>query len=299
MLPIPVDINPILREIDQALKDQGVPPHSRPIMAVIEFGKRFRISIPLVKLPPGAPEDLTKTSVYTSQIHQWYEQVYGELIKVDFSQKARVVVLADGDIWEMRIPLIFGHFVIEATRELSGQGTNKIGTGVIRTNACDALTGITGPRLEHFSDADLSEVFGLFHVGLDVRHTFDRFRKSHQKFVEAEDDWATAVSLMTNQSPNWGQARWASLQMCEKFMKGMISIIGDVPEKRGHRLNDLHDALAVSIRGLNLKQLLSDVQCPAAVRYGESLSTRQQAYAAQKASLLVVRVLGDVRYSNL
>jgi hypothetical protein len=298
MLPIPEDIGPIIRDIDQSLKDKSVPPHSRPIMAVIEFGKRFRISIPLVKPPLGAREDLVKTSVYTAQIHKWYEQVYGDLIKVDFSQKARVAVLADGDIWEMRIPLLFGHAVIEATREVSGQQTNKIGTSVIRMNASDALTGITGARLEHFSDADLSEVYGLFHVGLDVRHTFDRFRKSHQKFVEAEDDWATAVNLMTNQSPNWGQARWASLQMCEKFMKGMISIIGDVPEKQGHNLNDLHDALAVSIRALDLKHLLADVQCPAAVRYGEAPSTREQAYAAHKSGLLVVRVLGGVRYPS-
>lgn len=94
-MQIPDDITPILREIDQSLKEKAIPPHSRPIMAVIEFGNRFRISLPIAKLPPGAPAELVATSVYTDRIHRWYEEVYGGLIKTDFSEKAKVAVLVD------------------------------------------------------------------------------------------------------------------------------------------------------------------------------------------------------------
>ena len=66
-MQIPDDITPILREIDQSLKEKAIPPHSRPIMAVIEFGNRFRISLPIAKLPPGAPEELAATSVYSTR----------------------------------------------------------------------------------------------------------------------------------------------------------------------------------------------------------------------------------------
>ena len=118
----------ILREIDQSLKEKAIPPHSRPIMAVIEFGNRFRISLPIAKLPPGAPEELVATSVYTDRIHRWYEEVYGDLIKTDFSEKAKVAVLADGDLWEMRIPLIYGMAVIGVKRELPKETGNRIGT---------------------------------------------------------------------------------------------------------------------------------------------------------------------------
>ena len=79
-------------------------------------------------------------------------------------------------------------------------------------------------------------------------------------------------------------------------MKGIITLVGDVPAKKVHDLMALHGALAVSAPSLDLKHLLADIQCNAGVRYGDP-STRQQAYSAHKASLLVVRVLGGVRYS--
>lgn len=299
-MTIPDDINPILREIDQSLKEQDIPPHSRPIMAVIEFGKKFHISIPLARLPPGAPQELVATSKYTECIHRWYEEIYGDRINVDFSQKAKVAVLADGDIWEMRIPLIYGTAVIEVTRDLREEIGKLIGTTVLTINACASLTGITKPRLQHFSDEDLNEVYGIFCVGLDVRKAFERFRKADPMFAAAEDDWSTAVAYMTNQSPNWGHARWSSLQMTEKFLKGLITLVGDVPVKKVHDLMALHDALAMSAPAMNLKHLLADIQCSAGVRYNDpkTPSTRQQAYAAHKASLLVVRVLGEARFSQ-
>lgn len=299
-MKIPDDISPILREIDQSLKEKAIPPHSRPIMAVIEFGNRFHISLPLAQLPPGAPPELFETSIYTDKIYLWYKERYGDLIKADFSEKAKVAVLADGDIWEMRIPLIFGTAVIEVKRHIPKHSHNLIGTQVLDINACASLTGITEGRLQHFSDTDLNEVYGLFVIGLDVREAFNRFRKADPMFAAAEDDWFAAVGHMTNQSPNWGQSRWSSLQMTEKFMKGMIAIIGEHAVPRVHKLKELHDILARSIRSIDFQHLIADIQCDASVRYNDprTPSTRQQAYASHKASLLVIRVLGDVQYSQ-
>ena len=300
-MSIPDDIFPILREIDQSLKEKAIPPHSRPIMAVIEFGKRFHISLPIAKLPPGAPADLVATGDYTDRIHRWYEEVYGDLIKTDFSEKAKVAVFADGDIWEMRIPLIFGTAVIGVKRELPKETGYRIEKNVLDINACASLTGITEARLQHFSDDDLNEVYGLFVVGLDVRKAFDRFRKADPMFAAAEEDWFAAVAHMTNQSPNWDQARWSSLQMTEKFMKGLIKIIGEhKPPRRGHDLIEVYDIVARSIIGINLRHLIADIQCEASSRYheAETPSTQHQAYASHKACLLVIRVLGDVQYSQ-
>ncbi|EEW60948.1 hypothetical protein [Tritonibacter mobilis] len=297
-MKIPDDISPVLREIDQSLKENGIPPHSRPIMAVIEFGKKFHISLPLAKLPPGAPAELIATSVHTENIYRWYKEVYGDLLKTDFSEKAKVAVCADGDLWEMRIPLIYGMVTIEAKRDLPKETGNRIGTQLLNINACASLAGITKARLQHFSDKDLNEVYGLFVVGLDVRDAFKRFRKADPMFAAAEEDWFAAVGHMTNQSPNWGQARWSSLQMTEKFMKGMIAVIGDYEVPWGHKLKKPHDILACSIQGLDLRHLIAEIQCDASVRYNDpnTPSTRQQAYAAHKASLLVIRALGDLQY---
>ena len=94
------------------------------------------------------------------------------------------------------------------------------------------------------------------------------------------------------------QSRWASLQFAEKFMKGLINVIGTGDPNQGHSVRRLHDELAKSIRELNLQHLIDDIECNAAVRYGEAQSTLAQAYAAHKASLLLVRALGSVKYSQ-
>ncbi|MCW2305298.1 hypothetical protein M2324_003719 [Rhodovulum sulfidophilum] len=169
-----------------------------------------------------------------------------------------------------------------ATEFFNSIGSKRtIGVARVLLYTCASLTGITEARLQHFSEGDLNEVYGLFVVGLDVRKAFDRFRKADPMFAAAEDDWAAAVANMTGQSPNWGHARWASLQMAEKFMKGLITLVGDAPVPRVHDLMKLHDALTVSAPGLNLKHLLADIQCGAGVRYNapKTPSTRQQAYA--------------------
>ena len=76
-------------------------------------------------------------------------------------------------------------------------------------------------------------------------------------------------------------------------MKGLIHVIGTGDSKQGHKIRKLYDELVKSIRDLNLLHLIDDLECDAAVRYGEVPSTRAQAYAAHKASLLLVRALGS------
>lgn len=298
MTDLPEDLDPILTEIDNALKAEGIPPHGRPMHAIMRFGTRFHLKMPLTKLPQGAPDDLVMNQTYTARIHEWYDAMYGERLKVDPSANARVAVLADGDVWELRLPIIYGTAVIVAERSLPPVIDRNFQKEPIQINACAALTHVTEKRLRHFSDEDLQEVYGLYCVGLDVRAAFKRFRKANRKFVEAETDWATAVTQLTAQQPNFGQSRWASLQMCEKFMKGLIEVIGDGDPNQRHNLEHLHDELTKSILGMNLKYLLPDLQCTAAVRYGETPSTREQAYAAHKASLLLVKALGSVKNAN-
>lgn len=303
MTGIPDDLEPALREIDNALKAEGVPPHGRGIRAVIEFGKRFHVSLPLVDLPPGAsvengvPAEVILHAGYTKRIHAWFSEVYGERMKVDFSANAKVAVLADGDMWELRIPLMFGGAYFVTSRVLEPEAS-AFSRGPNKVNPCASLTHITASRLAHFSDADLQEVYGLFVVGLDVRDAFKRFRNEHQLFVEAETDWTSAVGHLTAQNPNFGQSRWSTLQMCEKFMKGLINVIGSGDPKQGHNLGALHDELAKTIYGMDLRHLIPELCCTAQVRYGETLSTREQAYAAHKAALLLVRALGSVGREN-
>ncbi|KQB95689.1 hypothetical protein AL073_15915 [Loktanella sp. 1ANDIMAR09] len=297
MSRIPEDITAIIREIDKELISEGVPPLGRPMNAIIKFGQRFNMSMLFTKPQPGVPDHLMGSWKYAEKIHKWYERVYGDGIKLDPSANAKVAVQADGDLWELRLPIIHGLFTPTVERSLSDEDDALVAGR--RVNACKQLSGITAARLDHFSDDDLAEVYGMFMIGMDVRQAFDRFSKSSHFFPEAQSDWMTAVMHMASQNPNHGQARWASLQLAEKFMKGLIDVIADVSRiPQTHDLMKLHKALLRSIMGLDLEPLLADIQCSAAVRYGEEASSREQSYAAHKSSLLLVRELGSVRNAN-
>lgn len=294
---IPNDITQIIREIDEELKAEGVPPVGRPINAILKFGQRFNMSMLFTKPQPGVPDHLIGSWRYAESIHEWYEQVYGDKIKLDPSANAKVAVQADGDLWELKLPIIYGTFIPVAERDIFDEGDAVVGAS--RVNACKQLSGITPARLLNFNEHDLAEVYDMFMVGMDVRHAFERFAKSSHFFKEAQSDWMASVMHMTSQTPNYGQARWSSLQFAEKFMKGLIEVIGDVsPIPHTHILQKLHDVLARSIMGLDLTNLLTNIQCSAAVRYGEEPSTHEQSYSAHKSSLLLVKTLGSVKNAN-
>ena len=87
---IPDDITPILREIDDSLKANGIPPHARSVHAIRAFGMRYQIKMPLFSLPPNAPADMVRGGGYAMQIHSWYEVVYGNRMKIDPSANAKI-----------------------------------------------------------------------------------------------------------------------------------------------------------------------------------------------------------------
>lgn len=303
MPQIPEDISTILSEIDAELKAEGVLPHQRPMKAVIAFGRRFNISLPLFKLRPTSVRipEFAGHEHLTAKIYDWFDDVYGDRTKVDPSSNARVAVLAHGDIWEMRLPVIFGDEIVQATRNFEAP-ENVLSEGPIHTNAASHLEQITAARLRQFSDEDLAEALELYRLGRQVRATFDRFRNHHTLFPIAESSWSAAVMHLTAQNPDHGESRWSSLQLVEKFMKGLLHLIDDVtPEEirgSGHELKKLHKLLARSIRGINLMPLAKKVQCTAEVRYGETISTRAKAYEAHKSSLKIIASLGSIRIGN-
>lgn len=303
MTEIPEDISPILREIDAELKAQGVLPHQRSAKAVIAFGKRFNISLPLFRLNPSSPRapEAASHELFTVKIYEWFDEIYGERRKVDPSAKAKVAVLAHGDIWEMRIPLVWGTEIPKATKDFA-LPMNTVSQGPIYTNATELLDKITPSRLREFTDADLAETLEMYDLGRLVRTAFDRFRNDHRLFPIAESNWSAAVFHLTAQNADHGESRWSSLQLVEKFIKGLLYLIDDATAEEikdaGHELKKLHRLLARSIRDINLMPLAKEVQCTAQVRYGETVSTRDQAYKAHKSALKIIASLGSIKNGN-
>lgn len=292
MKKIPDDMNAILTEIDASLKAEGVAPHARPLRAVLEFGNRFEISVPLTKsIVPGAPEELIETVHYSRQIHEWYEDIYGDRLKFDPAANARVAIYADGDIWEGSIPIMLGGLIAPSRDLRIVSEKNTQGPKIF--NPCAHLAGITQSRLSRFSNDDINEVVLMYNLGFRARKVFKMFLKHDVLFAKAEADWSAATLHLTAQKPDFGQSLYSSSQMAEKYMKGLIALIGEGNPKQRHDLQKLFNELEKSLEGISeISKLLEALPQKASARY-EYSSNLQEAYLAHKASLELVGTLGS------
>ena len=293
---IPEDLDQVLFEIDNDLIADGVPPAGRPLSAISAFSKKFQISLPA---SPGttmrAGRELFEGGKYTDRIYAWYRVKYGDRLGVDASAGRVVVVLADGDLWELALPQFFGTMRIFVGRSLSTDHSSVvIGRGGVDHNACDSLRGITEFRLNQFSDDDLKAVFDQFVTGMDCCAAISQNAPKNHFFNQCTGDLLTAVQNLTAQTHNYGQSRYASHMLLERFMKGKLVELGFGTPDKIHKLRELNSELSSRTRRLNIEPLLQQVDCKPSVRYGEEVSTREQAYIAHKSSIEAVVALSKL-----
>ncbi len=293
-MDIPDDLESVIREIDEELKAEGVKPHQRSTHAIMKFGQRFKISIPITPVDPRAGAELYAANKYCAAIHDWYERVYANRMKVDFQAERSVAVVADGDIWEIKLPWLRGSANIIVSSELS-EIQSGVKKGPVLINVTNHIVDITQARLDQFSREDLQEAANQFMSGMQVCDWLDRARKQNPLFVQASSDLSDSVRHLCAQSPNFGQSRWSSLMFVEKFMKAVILELGLGEPAYTHNLTKLRDKIREVAPKLDLSSLIADIQCSAETRYGRKLkSTREEAFAAHKASLEVVLRLKDI-----
>src|SRR5688572_579585 len=103
----------MMAAIDSKLKSEGVDIPSRPIMAVGEVAKKYHISIPLGGDPTRMQSELLENYNLSEAIKSWYDEKYGSRLKEN-PCPMHTVVLLDGDLYDLRIPRIFGevHFIV-------------------------------------------------------------------------------------------------------------------------------------------------------------------------------------------
>lgn len=246
----------------------------------------------------GLPEYALDNLNYTDALHAWYEAEYGERLKMDPSDWRCIACCADGDMWVICLPLIFGGAIFH-DRQLQPEREKLFSRGETAINVCNSLRGITQKRLDRFSDEDLHEVWGMFLVGIDATKAIQDFVRVNHYFAQCPADLKASFSGLTGQSPNYGQSRYASMMLVEHFLKGFIMLVAGNKPPHGHDIRKLHDALKASVPDLDFSHLFDDLHCTAAVRYGEVQTTRKEAYAAHKACLLAVRYLGSIKRQHI
>lgn len=279
------DFEAMMREIDSAFARDGLAIQNRSIHAVMAVGKRFKVSMPLVALPPGAPHELQQFAQLSRNIHDWYTAAYGDRTKTDFSP-GKTVLIIEGDLYRLSLPRIYGSVRFIAVRKFSERKTFTRGPAIC--NVLQLVESLTPAKAASLSDELIKEIFEKFVLASEAHYLLEAIR--HHKLIQiARGDIQTAVTSLMDGARS-GESKWASLQAAEKILKATIELRGK-NYKFGHELS----AHCLQLTSLGIivdwDPLIRSIQCSAGIRYGDETCTRDEAVSAHQASLSLVVAL--------
>ena len=288
----------LIEKVDFDLRSRGIPITGRPIMAIGEFCRLLKaeLSLSVAKREPVAGRCSGVDLVL--HIERWYDNRYGESINM-VASSGEVIFLARGDPWVFRLPLILGggslsffcEFGRESTLPSSPQLFRQGQTQPVYTyNILDAAVDLPSGLAKSLSEAEREELRSSFLLGWDAYEALRELR-SVGMVEKVRGDLSATVAHLAGRPSQSGLAKWAALQATEKMLKTYISEVhGKFPPT--HNLA----ALAAQAVGLGLPALddgwIQSVQCPAGVRYGDSVVSLNEAVLAHHASLRIVAHIG-------
>lgn len=275
-----------IAELDADLASRGVPASGRQVAALLEaaFDQGIRSSTLLVQEREPRPgvyegEDLAIRLV------RWYEETYGDGLKVNMSPGSTAVVLL-GEVWEYRFPFGDAPVLFFARDITSGpamyfEGERKVwlDKGDQRRTGWPAQTldvtkGVVGlPRslIPRLSESELRELVELYSADWPAVVWLNRARH-HQLVNSALADFGASIRHVVARPPELGQARWSSQQGMEKLLKSCLAYTAGSYPKGGpdaHRLTRLAELLGNASGPRLPDAVLNEIDCKPGMRYGE------------------------------
>ncbi len=278
----------MMAEIDAALTREGFPIADRPMRAGSKVSVRYKIPMPIAvtdanRLPP----ELRPYVPLSLAIRRWYDDAYGDRLKVDMCP-GRTVVRLDGDLYLLKVPRILGSVAFGVTREFLPERAS--GRPPLQANILQLIEHMTPTKASRLSDAALKAAEQAFQTALRASYSLEA--TPHDLLQSARGDLATAVTALMSDRGRHGESKWASLQAAEKTLKAAIALQGgQFPFT--HELARLVRSLEPLGIDLDAPELLSAIQCTPGIRYGEEPCTQDEALAAHIASLSLVNRLRD------
>lgn len=275
----------MMADIDAKLKVEGTEIPNRPLLAVREVSMEYNLSIPLGGPSEGLPDDLRENVDLAEAIRQWYDDNYGDRIKTDFCPGMAVVDL-DGDLYEMRVPRIFGEARFVLSREwIPNPGIMR---GPALCNIVQLASDMTPAKAARLTDTALRGLGEMFEIAVPALYTLES--TSHRLMHIARGDVAVAVRSLLDLGGRYGESKWASLQTAEKVLKAAIDKKG-ATFKFTHGLGQLCDDLRACGLRFDAAAQVAAIQCKPGIRYGDEPCTRDEALRAHHASLELVNIL--------
>lgn len=298
-----IDFERLITSIDEKLKRAGVPIKRRPIeglrQAAIELDTEL-IGGPLNTGP--IPGNYSGQSL-SAHIFQWFTRRYGERLKID-SSVGSAIFIEQGDPWLVSFPLMGGRIFLECNSHLGDRG-HTIGGPAIpanrtypKLNVLDRIIDLPKIQARAFEEKRGSEFLvwfadlHRFFLELNLRALSDPLARAIQY------DLSIAAQLICRSDEQYSQARWHALQAAEKSLKRFIAEAGD-DYSYTHRLNQLlKHANRLGLPAIS-EQIVDDVQCSAGLRYGEEVSSVENAIKSQQQALVIARYCLPQRRVNL
>ncbi|KAA8769427.1 HEPN domain-containing protein [Burkholderia pseudomallei] len=281
----------LMRAIDKALAQDGLKPFQRPMHVGRKLWEAFGWGGQV--FPPEALADQPGFAgdVLMAKANRWYDVIYGEKLKSDWAFGFAPFRLSNS-VWRVRAGVMYGQVRLFIDRSLGNGGVQLGARGVeASVNTLREVEGITQGLANQLSDRELSEFFHFFifvHESLQWRESLP-----HTELLDmARHDYDQSTSDVL--AHRFGQARWAAQQAVEKTLKGLLTIAGTAfptGGPNGHNLRHIAQILK-DRHGIELANVLLDAAtCSPKVRYGEEVSSEDQALAANHAVLGVLEQL--------
>lgn len=291
------DFDAMMTSLDRHLASLHLEPFQRDLNAALVVSSTLGLSgTPILggagdRGAPFSPRDLL------ARVHDWFVETYGNRMKMDMSPGTTLLLL-HGNLWKYRMPRLWGSMQVFVDRNLDNEGrtlaTKK--SEPASYNALRSLDGMTQAYANKLTDTELATIHRSFIASFQAMLCLDGLR-GHALFDQAKADYRHSVDALFS-GHELGKARWETAQCAEKVLKGLLARDGhDYPTKggRGHDLVHLGNLVKEKLGITLAAQLLTTIKCAAAVRYGETPSSRDEALAAHDALVRVLLLLAAAK----
>jgi len=273
------EFNELLERIDAQLRKERVSIGFRPLRALGVVSSEYGIPLPLGPLPHGTSEPAGKNWPISERILAWYRTRYGDRLKSNLGP-GRMAVLIRNDVWVFRFPRFYGSVKIIASR--TGESipmTNNRQPAM--HNILDSIDKLPARLRGSLTEHELQTLYQWFISG---HKGFQRIQSlaGDDLIKSALADIDACVGNLSGDKPNFGLAKWSSLQAGEKVLKAAIHRKGAV-FSRTHDLSALINEASRAGLCLHIDSIIASLQCSPGIRYGEEACGLREAIDAHHA----------------
>lgn len=284
----------LMLAVDAELDRRGLEPQARPLHVAhllweaLGWGGSVLSSEALVHSPSFEGDALM------AKANDWYSSVYGSRLNSGASLGQFPARIGRAE-WRVTVPIVYGQVRLFIDPSLSNGGRSFAASRTeANYNILRAVESLTEHQARLLTIGEMEAFFHRFVLAYQALMWHSELPRD-ALFSIAEGDFAMSTEAFLK--GRFVQSRWDSLGALEKTFKGLLKLGGTAYATSGAKGHDLQylASLLKAEHGINLPTTqFALVVCPAAVRYAEIPTTKDDAFRANEAVLDVFDTLRKI-----